>query len=100
MLARTAPCRLPFLDFAVAPSRPNQLRRLRSRQPSIAALAFLRQHHLDDRRAKAFAAMVIDRGAEVLELAPGRSRRAAPSGIFAAAIAVDVGKRIGAKEIK
>ena len=98
MLARTPACRLPSLDFAITPSGPDQPRRFRSRQPSIAALAFLRQDHLDDCRAKAFSAMVVYRSAKVFKFAPRRRRRAALPGIFAAAIAVNIAQRIASKE--
>jgi hypothetical protein len=43
--------------------------------------------------------MVVDRSAKVLKLAPGRRGRTTLAGVFAAAIAIDVGQRIGSERL-
>jgi hypothetical protein len=91
---------MSFLHFAIAPSRPDQPRRLRPGQPSLARFAFRRQHHRDDRRAVSLAVVIIDGGAQFLELAAGGGLAAAGAHISAAELAIDVCECFLSEEIQ
>ncbi|WP_347341265.1 hypothetical protein [Bradyrhizobium pachyrhizi] len=64
------------LLFAIAPTLPNQSCRLAACQPSIACLTFSREGYANRAAVKALFCMMVDRGAESLEV-PTRAALAA-----------------------
>jgi hypothetical protein len=57
------------LHLPVAPRRQKQGRRFSSRQPALARWTLFRQYDRDHLRAQSFTSVMVDGGAEVLELA-------------------------------
>jgi hypothetical protein len=100
------------------PCRPDQPRRLRSREPALSCDPLLGKYHRHNLRAQAFLAMMVDGGAKVLQFPAcgclghqprpisrlvrfGRSPRLTdtPCNIIAAALAVYVRKRVGLPKV-
>ena len=82
---------LPKLPFAITPRRQDQTRCFGSGKPSVASGAPLRQHNLDNFRAKPFAPVVIDRRAQIFELSPSSAFRA-DGCILSTNLPVDIGE--------
>src|SRR5271165_6050893 len=91
---------LPLLDLAVAPGRPDQSGGLVACKPAHARRRPRRQRYFWRDLAIAFRDIVIDRSAQVFELAAGHRFRAAFFGIFPAFSARDVGKSLARPEVE
>ena len=92
--------RLPYLNLAIAPARPQEPRNLVSREPSLARLPPRRQGDSDDATVQSFLGMMADCCGKVLKVAPCATVGSAPFGIGSAIGAGDFAQAALAKELK
>ena len=87
------------LHFAISPANPQKCRRFASRQPSIAAASFRWKCHADQATVKALPCVVIDRRAQVFQIAAGSTWPAAGFHILPASLRIHFSQHPAAEEI-
>ncbi|WP_347341682.1 hypothetical protein [Bradyrhizobium uaiense] len=87
------------LLFAIAPTLPNQGRRLAARQPTIARLTFCREGYANRAPVKSLLCMMVDRSAESLEVTTRATPAAAMFDVTGTGLRVDCRQLLAAPEI-
>ncbi|WP_347337389.1 hypothetical protein [Bradyrhizobium tropiciagri] len=87
------------LLFAIAPTLPNQGCGLCARQPPVARLTFRREGYANRATVKALLCMMVDRGAERLEVTTRAAPAAAMFDVACTGLRVDCRQLLAAPEI-
>src|SRR3954451_18067173 len=90
----------PGLFFAGAPARPYEPRRLLARQPTVARPTPLRQDDGHMAAMKALLRVMIDRGPQILQVAPGPAGAPALLDVGATGCGRDLGQHLAAEELR
>ncbi|WP_456706924.1 MULTISPECIES: hypothetical protein [Bradyrhizobium] len=87
------------LLFAIAPTLPNQGRRLAACQPSVACLTFCREGYANRAAVKSLLCMMVDRGTKSLEVTTRAAPAAAMFDVTGTGLRVDCRQLLAAPEV-